>query len=170
MAWPTLRSFKDAAAATRQAIVGTTATVGEDVPLYNPVRGVDGSDPERIGQYIGLPVRPEKLSGGPTDVASVTNGTASTTSTGNGTAIGGSGGTAVPGVFEVTAHPDNAGVIAIGGSNANAAAGSTSSVPYWRGTPLYPGQTRLIATDDLRTWKFAVRSAGDSVVVLKVAS
>lgn len=171
MAWPTLRTFKDAAASTRQAIIGTTATVGEDVPLYNPVRGVDGADPQRIGEYIGLPVRVEKLSGGPTTYPAVRITSASSTTTTNNVAIGGSGGSAVPGVFEVSAHPDNAGVLAIGDTSANAAAGlDGSSIPYWKGTPLWPGQTRLIATDDLRAWKAAARTAGDSIVVLRVAA
>ncbi len=163
------RTYKDASSTTQTAYVESDAS-SRDLPVYKIATNADGSAAATVGATTGLPIRPEKLSGAPTDVASVTNATASSTSTGNGAAIGGSGGSAVPGIFQVSAHPDNGSVIAIGGSSANAATGSTGGVPYWKGTPLYPGQTTIIATDDLRTWKFAVRTAGDSVVILKVAS
>ena len=52
MAWPTLRTFKDATANTRQAIINRTATAGEDVPLYAPVYGPDSADPQVV-ELIG---------------------------------------------------------------------------------------------------------------------
>lgn len=163
------RTFKDASSTTQSAYVESDAS-GRDLPAYKIATSADGAAAAVVGATAGLPIRPEKLSGAPTDIAPVANATVSVTSTGNGAAIGGSGGSAVAGIFQVSAHPDNGSVIAIGGSSVNAATGSTGGVPYWRGTPLYPGQTVIIATDDLRTWKFAVRTANDSVVILKVAS
>lgn len=170
MAWPNgTRSFKDALGATRQAIVNRTATVGEDVPLYAVVIGADQTDPTVVTRTAGIPIVGQRTSGTPTD-GSILNGTASSGSTGNAIAVGGTGGTALPGTYVVTALPDNANVIAIGSTNANAAAGATASVPNMRGVPLQPGQAYIIDTDDLRSWKFAVRTANDGLAWCKVGS
>lgn len=167
MAWPTLRTFKDAAAVTRQAIIGTTATAGEDKPLYNPVFGPDGSDPTVVVRTAGLPVVGQRLSGSPVS-GKAQNATASSGATGNASAaIGGTGGTAVPGTFIVTADPDNADIVSIGDTSANAAVRS-GTTRYAQGLILAPGQAVVVDTDDLRAWKLAVRVANDQVCYLKV--
>lgn len=162
MAWPTLRTFKDAAAVTRQAITGTTATAGEDKPLYNPVYGPDGADPAVVTLYAGLPVQPARLSGAPTTYARVATSSAAVTGNGNVVAIGGTGGSAVPGVFVVQAAPDNTAVAYIGDSNASAFLGEV------RGIALQPGDSQVVGTDDLRAWKLSTRVSGNAVTVTKV--
>lgn len=163
MAWPTLRTFKDASGNTRQAIIGTTATAGEDVPEYNPVFGADGADPTRVTVSAGLPVQPYRLVGGPTSYAKVAPSSAAITGNGNVAAIGGTGGTAVAGMFLVQANPDNSNVVAVGDTSASAFTGEV------RGFVLAPGDAMpLVHTDDLRAWKVSARTLGDSVIVLKV--
>lgn len=163
MAWPTLRTFKDAAASTRQAIVNRTATAGEDVPLYAPVYGPDGADPQVVDVSHGLPVQPYRLVGGPTSYAKVAPGSAAISGNGNSAAVGGTGGSAVPGLFLVQADPDNANVVAIGDSSASAFTAQA------RGFILAPGDSMpLVNTDDLRAWKVSARVLGDGVIVLKV--
>lgn len=170
MAWPTLRTFKDAAAATRQAIVGTTATVGEDVPLYNSVYGADGADPVRVDLTHGLPVQQSRIAGGPTTYAKVAPSSAAITGNGNAAAVGGTGGTAVPGLFLVQANPDNANLVVLGDTSVNAYSGGTAATSEVRGLVLMPGDCApLIHTDDLRAWKVSARTLNDSVIVTKVA-
>lgn len=169
MAWPTLRTFKDASANTRQAIIGTTATAGEDKPLYNPVYGADGADPSVVTVSSGLPVQPYRLVGGPTTYAKIAPSSAAITGNGNSVAVGGTGGTAVPGMFLVQANPDNANVIAIGDTSVSAFTGGSSTTSEARGFILAPGDAMpLIHTDDLRAWKVSARTLGDSVIVTKV--
>lgn len=163
MAWPTLRTFKDAAAATRQAIIGTTATAGEDVPLYNAVYGPDGADPVRVYLNAGLPVQPTRVTGGWTTYAKVAPSAAAVSGNGNVAAVGGTGGTAVPGVFIVQALSSNSTVVTLGDSNASAFTGEV------RGYQLDPGDSSpIISTEDLRSLKVSARTLGDGVVVVKV--
>lgn len=168
MAWATLRSYKDAAAVTRQAITGTTATLGEDKPLYNPVYGADGADPTVVVRSSGLPIVGQRTVGSPA-TGKIANATASAGAVGNSVAIGGTGGSAVPGTFVFVADPDNVGLVSIGDSNANAAARSGATI-YVQGVPLQPGQAYVIDTDDLRSWKIAVRSANDGGTWTKVGA
>ena len=169
MAWPTLRTFKDAAAATRQAIIGTTATSGEDVPLYNNVYGADGADPVRVDLTHGLPVQQSRITGGPTTYAKVAPTSAAISGNGNSVAVGGSGASAVPGLFLLQANPDNANVIVIGDSSCSAYTGGSSLNSEVRGFVLAPGDSPpLINTDDLRAWKVSARVLNDSIIVTKV--
>ena len=170
MAWAGgTRSFKDAASATRQAIINATDVATEDVFLHGLTYGATGASPTLVTGTAGLPIKAQRLAGVPTD-GSIANPTASATSTGNSIAVGGTGGSALPGAYIVTAHPDNASVISLGGTTANAATGQTGNVPYMRGLPLQPGQAQVIDTDDLRSWKFAVRTAADGLSWVKVGS
>lgn len=169
MAWPTLRSFKDAAAATRQAIVGTTATSGEDVPLYNNVYGADGADPTRVDLTHGLPVQQSRITGGPTTYTKVAPTSAAVTGNGNSVAVGGSGASPVPGLFLVQANPDNANIVVIGDSSCSAYSAGTAATSEVRGFVLAPGDSPpLIHTDDLRAWKVSARTLNDSIIVTKI--
>lgn len=163
MAWPTLRTFKDAAAATRQAITGTTATAGEDKPLYNPVFGPDGADPTVVVLTAGLPVQPTRVTGGWTTYAKVAPGTAAVSGNGNTAAVGGTGGSAIAGVFIVQALDSNSTLVTLGDSSASAFTGEV------RGYQLSPGDSSpIISTEDLRSLKVSARTLGDGVVVVKV--
>lgn len=167
MAWATLRTFKDATAVARQAIIGTTATAGEDKPLYNPVYGPDGADPTVVTQYAGLPIQQAKLSGAPTSYPRIVPSSAAATGAGNVVAVGGTGGSAVPGLFLVQLNPAATGVVSIGDTNVSAFAGEQ------RGHIMEPGGSVLIGTDDLRAWKasFSVlATTTDALIVLKVGS
>ena len=164
MAWDgILRTFKDAASATKQVITDTTASATEDVPLYKIVYGPHGSDPLRVLRTNGLPIVGQRTSGSPASTR-LTNSTAAVTGNGNTSAIGGTGGTAVPGTFVLTAIPDNTSLVVIGDTNINAFTGQV------RGLPLSPGQTYVIDTDDLRTWKLSVRTSGDGVTWIQVGA
>lgn len=163
MAWSTTRSYKDAASTTRTAIVSQTATAGEDVPLYGAVFGANGVDPTVVTKDSGMPVQPYRLVGGPTTYPKVAPSLAAITGDGKQAAIGGTGGSAVPGMFLVQANPDNANIVAIGDTSASAFTGEV------RGFVLAPGDALpLVHTDDLRAWKVSARTLGDSVIVTKV--
>lgn len=162
------RTFKDAAGATQQALVHADAQgTPADVPLYKPVYGPDTATPTAVALTAGLPTRGQRYAGVPPILPSIYNATASSTTTGNAIAIGGTGGTALPGIFIVTADVDNTGVVAIGDTTANAAARS-GGTKYVKGILLMPGASQEIDTDDLRSWKFAVRVAGDGLTILQV--
>lgn len=166
MAWPITRSYKDAGSTTRTVIVDATATSGEDVPIEKLAFGASGADPTVVTAYAGLPVQAAKLSGGPTTYARIVPSIAAATGTGNGNtvAVGGTGGSAVPGLFRVQADVNNTGVIYLGDTNANAFTGHT------RGLGLEPGSSELIGTDDLRAWKASFSNVTDALTVLKVGS
>lgn len=164
MAWPLTRSYKDAASTTRTVIVDATATTGEDVPIEKLAYGSSGADPTVVTQYAGLPVQPAKLSGGPTTYARVVPSSAAATGAGNTVAVGGTGGSAVPGVFQVQADPNNTGLIALGDTSASAFAGQT------RGYFLEPGSSVVIGSDDLRAWKASFSVVTDALVVTKVGA
>lgn len=169
MAWPTLRTFKDASGNTRQAIVNRTATAGEDVPLYTPTYGADSADPQPVDVSHGLPVQPFRLVGGPTTYQKIAPSSPAVSGNGNTAAIGGTGGTAVAGIFLVQANPDNANVVAVGDTSASAYTGGTAATSECRGFILAPGDAMpLIHTDDLRAWKVSARVLNDSVIVTKV--
>jgi hypothetical protein len=162
------RTFKDASSVTQQALVHRDAANSNDLPLYKPVYGADGADPTIVTRTAGLPIVGQRTSGSPT-TGTIKNATASAGATGNSVAIGGTGGSAVPGTFVVTADPDNATVVVIGGTDANAAARS-GTTSYVQGVPLLPGASYVVDTDDLRSWKLAVRTAHDAVAWCKVGS
>ena len=169
MAWDgILRTFKDAASATKQVITDTTASATEDVPLYKIVYGAHGTDPLRVLRTTGLPIVNQRTSGTPL-TGKITSTTPSATSTGNAVAVGGTGGTALPGTYVFTAYTENANVVALGDTTANAAArvGSGGTV-YEQGIMLQPGDSYVIDTDDLRSWKMAVRVSGDGGSWVKV--
>lgn len=162
------RTFKDAAATTRQALVHQQADTVTDVPVYQPGYGADGADKTTVSRTAGLPIVGQRTAGSPV-TGKIQNPTASATTVGNSVAVGGTGGTALPGTFLVTADPDNTSLIVLGDSNANAAAKSGSTI-YLQGIPLQPGQAYIIDTDDLRSWKVAVRIANDGLTYAKVGS
>lgn len=164
MAWPAgTRSFKDAAAATRQAIIDRTSSSGEDVPLYKPVFGADLADPTAVVLTAGLPVQPTRVTGGWTTYAKVAPSSAAVSGNGNVAAVGGTGGSAVPGVFIVQALDSNSTLVTLGDTNASAFTGEV------RGYQLGPGDSSpIISTEDLRSLKVSARTLGDGVVVVKV--
>ena len=169
MAWPTLRTFKDASGNTRQAIINRTATTGEDLPLSGPTYGTDGADPTPVDLTHGLPIQQYRFVGAPTTYPKVAPSSAAVTGNGNSAAVGGTGGSAVPGMFLVQANPDNANIVVIGDTNANAYTGGTPATSEVRGYVLAPGDSApLIHTDDLRAWKVSARVLGDNVIVTKV--
>ena len=136
------------------------------MPLYKPVFGADQADPTRVTHTTGLPTKGQRTSGSPASTK-VTNATASVTTTGNSVAVGGTGGTAVPGIFVFTADPDNSSVIVLGDTNISAAA-KVGSTAYVRELPLQPGASYVIDTNDLRSWKMAVRTANDGGTYIQV--
>jgi uncharacterized cupin superfamily protein len=160
MAWTSTAGYN--VGSTNFAIIDHTASASQDVPVTKLVYGADSADPTRVTSTAGLPVVSQRLSGAPT-TSRISNATASSGATGNGTALSTSG-SADPGIFEVTADPDNATVVVIGDSSATAGSGSV------RGKPLQAGDSFLVNTDDLRTWKLAVRTANDAVAIVKLGS
>lgn len=163
MAWPTTRSYKDAASVTRTAVVDQTATSGEDVPIYKPSFGANGADPTVVALTAGLPVQPTRVAGGWTTYAKVAPSAAAVTGNGNVAAVGGTGGSAVPGVFIVQALDSNSTLVTLGDSNTSAFTGEV------RGYQLGPGDSApIISTEDLRSLKVSARTLGDGVVVVKV--
>jgi hypothetical protein len=155
MAWTSTAGYN--VGTTNFVIIDKTASSTQDVPITKLVYGADSADPTRVTSTTGLPVVSQRLSGAPT-TSRVSNATTSSGSTGNGTALG----SATTGVYEVTADPDNATVVCVGDTNISAAAG------FVRGKPLQPGDSFLINTDDLSTWKLAVRTANDAVAIIKL--
>lgn len=161
------RTFKDAGNVTRTVGINSDGG-GQDIPVYKQGYGADAADPTVITRTTGLPIVPQRTSGVPT-TGKIANAAASATTTGNSIAVGGTGGVALPGTYVVTADPDNTSLIALGDTSANAAARSGSTI-YLQGLPLQPGQSYVVDTDDLRSWKFAVRSANDGLTWIKVGS
>ena len=122
----------------------------------------------RIVSDKGLSVIPQKTVGSPTSYAPLVIATPSSGATGNCISID-PGGSANPGVFLVTADPDNVGLLAIGDASANAAVRAGATV-YLRGSSLQPGQAVVVITNDLRLWYVATRTANDALQVLKVGT
>ena len=160
------RTYKDAGGATQQALTHRDAANANDIPLYKLGYGADLADPTVVTASAGLPTRGQRTVGSPT-TAKIASGTASTSGNANAVAIGGTGGSAVPGIFVFTADPDNAALIVIGDTNINATARS-GATNYVRGLPLQPGQAYVIDTDDLRSWKMSVRTANDGGTYVQV--
>ena len=165
MAWSNTAGYNTGSA--RFAIVDKDGGGTNDVPIYKQVYGADAADPTRVQRTAGLPVVGQRTSGSPS-IGKIGNATASSTTTGNATAIG-TGGSALPGTYVVTADPDNTSVVVLGDSSANAAAKAGSTI-YLKGIPLQAGQATVVDTDDLRGWYFAVRTANDGVTWAKVGA